>query len=100
MGSLVIRSGLPEVENQIKFIQFAAGAVPSPFDCFLCLRGIRTLAVRMRAHMLNGLIIAHFLDLHPKVMTVMHPGKFAFCKDLFHFQKIHAYNSACNITST
>ena len=74
MGALVIRSGLPEIENLLKFNQFAAGAVPSPFDCYLCYRGLRTLAVRMQTHMRNGLVIAHFLELHPKVQAVMHPG--------------------------
>ncbi|VDL60979.1 unnamed protein product [Hymenolepis diminuta] len=74
MGSLVIRKGLPEVEAQLKFTQNAAGAIASPFDSYLCLRGLRTLAVRMRAHMMNGLTIANFLAAHPKVETVLHPG--------------------------
>ncbi|VDD83428.1 unnamed protein product [Mesocestoides corti] len=74
MGSVAIRKGLPEVQSQLKFIQNAAGAVPSPFDCFLCLRGLRTLAVRMQAHMRNGLTIASFLSQHPKVEAVLHPG--------------------------
>ncbi|KAM7536328.1 hypothetical protein Aperf_G00000088271 [Anoplocephala perfoliata] len=74
MGSLVVRKGLPDVESQLKFNQNAAGAVASPFDCYLCLRGIRTLALRMRAHMMNGLTIANFLAAHPKVDTVLHPG--------------------------
>lgn len=75
MGSLVIRKGLPEVEAQLKFTQNAAGAIASPFDSYLCLRGLRTLAVRMRAHMMSGLTIANFLAAHPKVETVLHPGK-------------------------
>nr|CDS33589.1 60S ribosomal protein L21 [Hymenolepis microstoma] len=74
MGSLVIRKDLPEVEAQLRFTQNAAGGIASPFDSYLCLRGLRTLAVRMRAHMINGLIIANFLAAHPKVEAVLHPG--------------------------
>ncbi|VDN99700.1 unnamed protein product [Rodentolepis nana] len=74
MGSLVIRKNLPQVETQLRFIQNAAGGIASPFDSYLCLRGLRTLAVRMRAHMMNGLTIANFLAAHPKVETVLHPG--------------------------
>lgn len=76
MGALVIRKGLPETEALIKFTQNAAGGIASPFDSYLCLRGLRTLGVRMRAHMLNGLTIAKFLAAHPKVETILHPGKY------------------------
>ncbi|KAH9366103.1 hypothetical protein HPB48_021693 [Haemaphysalis longicornis] len=52
----------------------AAGAVPSPFDCFLVNRGLKTLHVRMERHMENGLKVARFLEAHPLVDKVMHPG--------------------------
>ncbi|KAH9366102.1 hypothetical protein HPB48_006491 [Haemaphysalis longicornis] len=52
-----------------------AGAVPSPFDCFLVNRGLKTLHVRMERHMQNGLKVARFLEAHPLVEKVMHPGK-------------------------
>ena len=58
----------------IKFYQNAAGAVPSPFDCWLSLRGVKTLAVRMRAHQENALRIAEFLQGHPLVESVRYPG--------------------------
>ena len=50
------------------------GAIPSPFDCFLVNRGLKTLAVRMEQHMKNGLSVAKFLESHPMVRKVIHPG--------------------------
>jgi cystathionine beta-lyase/cystathionine gamma-synthase len=58
------------LREQLYFIQKSCGAVPGPMDCFLVLRGIKTLAVRMKQHCENGRIIAHFLRNHPKVEKV------------------------------
>lgn len=63
-----------ELYEQYKFFQNAAGGVPSPFDCWLVMRGVKTLAVRMRQHEENGCAIARFLDGHPKVRKVYYPG--------------------------
>ncbi|KER28652.1 hypothetical protein T265_04600 [Opisthorchis viverrini] len=73
MGAVVTR-GHPELPSKFKFAQLAGGAVPSSFDCFLCLRGLRTLPVRMRGHMLNALVVAKMLEKHPKVEKVIHPA--------------------------
>jgi cystathionine gamma-lyase len=62
------------VYEELKFIQKAVGAIPSPFDCFLVHRGIKTLAVRMKAHSENAHAMAEFLSEHPKVKTVYYPG--------------------------
>ncbi|CAG0900294.1 unnamed protein product, partial [Darwinula stevensoni] len=51
-----------------------AGGIPSPFDCYLTLRGIQTLPLRMKKHMENGLMVARFLEKHPCVERVIHPG--------------------------
>jgi cystathionine beta-lyase/cystathionine gamma-synthase len=59
-----------KLREQLYFIQKSCGAVPGPMDCFLVLRGIKTLHVRMRAHCENGKVIAHFLRNHPKVERV------------------------------
>ena len=53
----------------------AIGPVPSPFDCFLVNRGMKTLHVRMLAHQKNGLAVANFLERSPRVEKVLHPGK-------------------------
>ena len=58
----------------IGFIQNSVGAILSPFDSFLVLRGTKTLAVRMEAHDRNGRIVANFLAEHPKVEKVFYPG--------------------------
>ncbi|MBI5668993.1 MAG: cystathionine gamma-synthase [Chloroflexi bacterium] len=58
----------------LKFLQNAVGAVPAPLDCFLVLRGIKTLHVRMERHSANALQIARFLDDHPAVQKVLYPG--------------------------
>jgi cystathionine beta-lyase/cystathionine gamma-synthase len=63
-----------ELRDQLYFIQKSCGAVPGPMDCFLVLRGIKTLGVRMKAHCENGKIIANWLRNHPGVAKVYWPG--------------------------
>ena len=60
--------------EKLAFLQNAVGGVPSPFDAFLTLRGIKTLAVRMERHCGNAMHIAAFLEKHPKVARVIYPG--------------------------
>jgi cystathionine gamma-synthase/cystathionine gamma-lyase len=62
------------VYEKLKFHQNAAGAVPGPWDCWLVLRGIKTLAVRMREHEANALCVARYLRRHRKVSRVYYPG--------------------------
>ena len=73
VGGAVITTK-PEDAEQIRFLQNAVGAIISPFDSFLVLRGIKTLAVRMRQHDVNGRQVANFLSDHPKVKKVYYPG--------------------------
>jgi len=70
-AALMNDAGLAE---RLKFIQNAAGAVLGPMDSWLVLRGIKTLAVRMRQHSENGMAVAQFLEAHPKVKQVHYPG--------------------------
>jgi len=60
--------------DELYFIQKSCGAVPGPMDCFLVLRGIKTLGIRMERHCQNGAAIAHFLKAHPAVKKVYWPG--------------------------
>jgi cystathionine beta-lyase/cystathionine gamma-synthase len=62
------------VAERLRFLQNAAGAVPGPFDCFLVLRGLRTLHVRMARHADNGAAVARFLADRPDVAVVNHPS--------------------------
>jgi cystathionine beta-lyase/cystathionine gamma-synthase len=63
-----------ELYDKLKFLQNAAGATPAPFDCFLTLRGLKTLAVRMREHEKNATLIANHLKAHSRVRSVYYPG--------------------------
>lgn len=67
-GALIMNSA--ELEEKLRFIQNSCGAVPGPHDCWLVLRGIKTLHVRMQRHCENGAKIAHWLRSHPKVARV------------------------------
>ncbi|MBD0330895.1 MAG: aminotransferase class I/II-fold pyridoxal phosphate-dependent enzyme [Thermoleophilia bacterium] len=64
----------PTVAERLRFLQKSLGAVPGPFDCWLVLRGVKTLAVRMREHCANARRVAAFLDGHPAVERVLYPG--------------------------
>jgi cystathionine beta-lyase/cystathionine gamma-synthase len=64
----------PTVAERLYFLQKSLGAVPGPFDCWLVLRGIKTLAVRMRQHCENARSVAAFLDSHQSVERVLYPG--------------------------
>ncbi|XP_027729920.1 cystathionine gamma-lyase [Vombatus ursinus] len=60
--------------KRLSFLQNAIGAVPSPFDCYLCLRGLKTLPIRMKQHFESGLAVAKFLEVNPRVEKVIYPG--------------------------
>lgn len=62
-----------DLAERLKFLQNAMGVVPSPFDCFLVNRSLKTLELRMQKHMQNGLAVAKFLETHPCVKQVIHP---------------------------
>jgi cystathionine gamma-synthase len=64
----------PTVAERLAFLQKSLGAVPGPFDSWLVLRGVRTLALRMERHCLNARAIAEFLQSHPRVESVLYPG--------------------------
>ncbi len=71
-GAIVVRdAGLHE---RLAWLQGSAGAVPGPFDCWLTLRGLKTLALRMQAHSVNALAVARHLEGHPAIARVLYPG--------------------------
>ncbi|WP_194776614.1 trans-sulfuration enzyme family protein [Pararhodonellum marinum] len=72
MGALVVKDD--DLAEQLRFIQNSCGATPGPQDCFLVLRGIKTLHLRMERHCQNGKTIAAYLKNHPKVEKVYWPG--------------------------
>ncbi|MEM6265775.1 MAG: cystathionine gamma-synthase [Bacteroidota bacterium] len=72
MGAVIVKE--ETLDTKLKFLQNAVGAVPGPQDCFLVLRGIKTLGIRMKAHSENGKKVAYFLQGHEKVDAVYWPG--------------------------
>ena len=72
-GAAIVRADSPLAER-LGYLQNALGSVPGPFDSFLTLRGIKTLALRMERHCANALAVAQFLASHPKVERVHYPG--------------------------
>jgi cystathionine gamma-synthase len=73
MGGAVIVND-DALADRLNLLQYVGGAVPSPFDCWLLLRGMKTLALRMERHQSNALAIARFLESHPRVQSVRYPG--------------------------
>jgi cystathionine beta-lyase/cystathionine gamma-synthase len=71
-GAIIVNDEV--IHERLKFLQKAVGAVSAPMDCFLTLRGIKTLGLRMRAHCDNGMAVAQFLEDHPAVERVFYPG--------------------------
>jgi len=77
VGGVVVVGDRPElttVIDRLGFLQNAVGAVAGPFDCFLAMRGLKTLALRMERHCANALSLAAWLEQHPKVRLVRYPG--------------------------
>jgi len=73
IGGMVI-TNREDLFDQLKFIQKTVGAIPSPFDCWLTLLGVKTLDIRMKKHASNAQGVAEFLENHPKVASVTYPG--------------------------
>ncbi len=73
IGGVVI-TDRNDINDQLKFIQKTIGAVPSPFDCWLTLLGVKTLHLRMQRHAASAQMVAEYLESHPKVARVIYPG--------------------------
>jgi len=73
IGGIVI-TNRDDLAEKLKFMQKTIGAVPSPFDCWLTLLGVKTLDLRMKKHTKNAQAVAEFLESHPKVASVTYPG--------------------------
>ena len=73
IGGIVVTNRV-DLAEKLKFMQKTIGAVPSPFDCWLTIIGVKTLDLRMKKHAENAQAVAEFLESHPKVATVTYPG--------------------------
>jgi cystathionine beta-lyase/cystathionine gamma-synthase len=74
VGGVAIAGENAELRDKMRFLQNAVGAIQGPFDSFLALRGLKTLALRMERHCASALKIAAWLERHPKVRRVFYPG--------------------------
>jgi cystathionine gamma-lyase len=74
IGGIAIVGDDHELSDRLRFLQNAIGSIAGPFDSFLVLRGVKTLALRMEWHCANSLVIAEALDRHPSVRRVIYPG--------------------------
>ena len=81
MGLVIVKSD--ELKQKLFFIQYAVGAVPSAFDCYLVNRGLKTLHVRMKRHGENGMAVAKYLEQNDRVATVNYPGNVECLFSLF-----------------
>lgn len=71
-GAIVVNDS--QLYEELKWIQINYGLICAPFDCYLVNRGLKTLALRMDKHCENSLTVARYLEKHPKISKVIHPG--------------------------
>jgi cystathionine gamma-lyase len=74
VGGILVVGDNAALADQLTFLQNAVGAIQGPFDSFLALRGLKTLALRMERHCTNAMAVAEYLERHPKVERVVYPG--------------------------
>jgi len=96
IGGIVIARD-PALCERLSFLQNAIGSVPSPFDCFLIQRGIKTLAVRMRQHCENAQIIAEWLERHPHVERVIYPGLTSHPQHALARRQMHGFGGMISV---
>ncbi len=91
VGGVVVVGDNPELGEQLAFLQNSVGAVAGPFDSFLALRGLKTLALRMERHCHNAAHIAAWLEAHPAVAAVYYPGLESHPQHSLAQEQMHAY---------
>ena len=91
VGGVAVVADNAELGERLKFLQNAVGAIQGPFDSFLALRGLKTLALRMERHCTSGLKIAAWLERHPKVRRVFYPGLASHPQHALAKKQMHAF---------
>ncbi|MBC8161837.1 MAG: cystathionine gamma-synthase [Roseiflexaceae bacterium] len=94
-GALVLKDA--ELAERVMFFQNAAGGVPGPFDSWLVLRGLKTLALRMRAHETNALAVAAFLEHHAAVERVIYPGLASHPQHALARRQMHGFGGMISV---
>ncbi len=93
----VVMTNNSELKKNLDFARKSLGVNPSPFDCWLITRGVKTLAVRMEQHQKNALAIASFLEKHPKVQRVYYPGLSSHPSYALAKKQMHAFNGMLSV---
>jgi len=93
----VVMTNDPAFKEALDFGRKTLGGNPSPFDCWLITRGVKTLAVRMEQHQKNALKVAHFLEKHPKVKQVNYPGLPSHPQYDLARRQMHAFNGMLSV---
>jgi cystathionine beta-lyase/cystathionine gamma-synthase len=96
LGGVVMTNHL-EIKKSLDFARKTLGVNPSPFDCWLITRGVKTLAVRMEQHQKNAFAIANFLEQHPKVRRVYYPGLSSHPGHAIAKKQMRAYNGMLSV---
>ncbi|MCX5571534.1 cystathionine gamma-synthase [Kaistia nematophila] len=97
IGGTVVVGPKQEIVDQIRFLQNAVGAISGPFDSFLALRGLKTLALRMQRHSENGLAIARWLEARPDVKRVIYPGLESHPQHAIARRQMHAFGGMISV---
>jgi len=97
IGGTVVVGPKQEIVDQIRFLQNAVGAISGPFDSFLALRGLKTLALRMQRHSENGLAIARWLEARPDVKWVIYPGLESHPQHAIAKRQMHAFGGMISV---
>ncbi|AZO04251.1 MULTISPECIES: cystathionine gamma-synthase [unclassified Mesorhizobium] len=97
VGGVAVVGDNKELADQLKFLQNAIGAISGPFDSFLALRGIKTLALRMERHSANGLKIAQWLETRKDVRRVIYPGLASHPQHSIAVQQMHAFGGMISV---
>ncbi len=97
VGGVVVVGEDQDLTDRLAFLQNAVGAVPGPFDCFLALRGLKTLALRMERHCANALAIAGHLSRHAGVRQVRYPGLASHPQHALALQQMHGFGGMVTI---
>ncbi len=97
IGGVAVVGDDAELAERIGFLQNAVGGIQGPFDSFLALRGLKTLHLRMRAHCDNALALAQWLETHPAVERVLHPGLASHPQHALAAQQMHGFGGMITI---
>lgn len=97
VGGILVAGERAELAEQLAFLQNSVGAVAGPFDSFLALRGLKTLALRMERHCSNALELAGWLEKHPSVERVVYPGLVSHPQHALAKRQMHAFGGMLTI---